>query len=173
MTLAAALACLLSSGLLLAKPGTGAPAAMQCKPCGSAPLDAALDQAHAVVLAKVVATLEPLPTKGTPGEGFVQVQATQWLFKSTDLPHPIPPSKGLKTLRVRFYWDGCRASPPDLKKGDSLILFLSQGEAYNGPQPAWEATPNPCTLAMLRPGDPGYDLKALKKTLKQRMNPSR
>lgn len=129
-----------------------------------------MEQAQVVVLAKVLSTLDPLPSKGTPGEGFMQVQATQWLHRAKDLPHPLAPTKGLQSLRVRFYWDGCRAAPPALKKGDSLILFLSQGEAYMGTQPAWEATPNPCTLAMLRPGDAEYDLKALKKRLKQRAN---
>ncbi len=161
----AALIVLTYSSPVLAKP-----APMHCKPCGSTPLESALEQAHVVVLAKVLSALDPLPSKGTPGEGFMQVQATQWLHRAKDLPHPLAPTKGLRSLRVRFYWDGCRAAPPSLKKGESLILFLSQGEAYTGPRPAWEATPNPCTLAMLRPGDAGYDLKALKKSLKQRAN---
>lgn len=154
--------------LLSAFPAQAKPAPMQCKPCGAPPLEAALDQAQAVVLAKVLATLDPLPTKGEAGEGFIRVQVTQWLYRSKVLTHPLPATKGLHTLRVRFYWDGCRAAPSAFQKNERVVLFLSQGEAYSGADPAWEATPHPCTLGLLRPGDEGDGLRALKKRLKSR-----
>lgn len=148
-----------------AKPGA---VAMTCKPCGTPPLEMALNQAELMILGRLSSAETESQGKGQGGEARLKVRVLQWLKKPSRGRSKIKKTKGLTELRVKLTWDGaCIPAPPPFEKGQRWVFFLNASPQTGGGSPGilWEGTPGHCSLKYADPTSPEGNLESLKARL--------